>query len=80
MVLLGRVPVVAFVELSDEALMDLLRAEARERDGQLVIAPLDDGWVAAILREQLIDRPIDSRVIGTTRREAMETLAMLLSH
>jgi hypothetical protein len=59
--------------------MDLLRAEARERDGQLVIQPLDDGWVAAILREQLIDRPIDSRVTGSTRREAMETLAMLLS-
>ena len=52
--------------------MDLLRAEARERDGQLVIQPLDDGGVAAILREQLIDRPIDSRVTGTTRREAME--------
>lgn len=48
-------PVVAFAELSDEALIDLLRAEARERDGQLVIEPLDDGWVAAILREQLID-------------------------
>ena len=69
----------AFAELSDEALMDLLRAEARERDGHLVIQPLDDGWVAAILREQLIDRPIDSRVTGSTRREAMETLAMLLS-
>jgi hypothetical protein len=71
---------VAFVELSDEALTHLLRAEARELDGQLVVEPLDDGWVAAILRGQLSDRPIDSRVIQPTRREAMETLAMLLSH